>query len=245
MFFLNHITECTNPKRAFDYYTEMVYHPKMTKFIAYYRVSTDRQGRSGLGLDAQRSAVASYLGEHHTLTSEFTEIESGKRNDRPELMKALAECKKQRARLIIAKLDRLARNLHFISGLMESGVEFVACDVPGANRMMLQILAVFAEHEREMISKRTKEALAAAKARGQILGNPNPRPASLLGNKVRQESADKFAQSVKPFVQNLKIQGLSLRKIATELNNREIKTAQGRVWYASTVRNVLARKMNV
>jgi DNA invertase Pin-like site-specific DNA recombinase len=214
----------------------------MIKYIAYYRVSTDRQGRSGLGLEAQRAAVSAYLGNHHTLESEFTEVESGKRNERPELMKALAECKKRRARLIIAKLDRLARNLHFISGLMESGIEFIVCDVPGANRMMFQILAVFAEHEREMISKRTKEALAAAKARGQILGNPNPRPASLLGNKVRQVAADNFAETVRPLVQNLKSQELSLRKIAAEMNRQEIKTVRGRVWYASTVRNVLARE---
>lgn len=232
----------TNTKRPFDLCTRMVYDPHMIKYIAYYRVSTDRQGRSGLGLEAQRAAVSAHLGNHHTLEAEFTEVESGKRNDRPELMKALAECKKHRARLIIAKLDRLARNLHFISGLMESGVEFTACDVPGANRMMLQILAVFAEHEREMISKRTKEALAAAKARGQILGNPNPRPASLLGNKVRQVAADKFAETVRPSVQSLKSQGLSLRKIAIEMNNREIKTVRGRIWYASTVRNVLARE---
>jgi len=213
----------------------------MTHFIAYYRVSTDRQGRSGLGLDAQRATVAAHLGPGQSLKAEFTEIETGKSNNRPELTKALAECKKQRARLIIAKLDRLARNLHFISGLMESGIEFVACDVPGANRMMLQILAVFAEHEREMISKRTKEALAAAKARGCRLGNPNPRPASLLGKKARQLSAEKFVESVRPLVQSLKVEGLSLRKIAKEMNHRSIKTARGGEWYASTVRNVLCR----
>ncbi|OJW52831.1 MAG: resolvase [Alphaproteobacteria bacterium 41-28] len=215
----------------------------MNTFIAYYRVSTDRQGRSGLGLEAQRTAVGAYLRDKYKLVAEFTEIESGKRNDRPELMKALAECKRQHARLIIAKLDRLARNLHFISGLMESGIEFIACDVPGANRMMLQILAVFAEHEREMISKRTKEALAAAKARGCRLGNPNPLPAGLLGSKVSKEVADQFAGAVKPFVQSLQMQGLSLRGIASEMNLRSIKTAKGRKWYATTVRNVLVREV--
>ncbi len=174
----------------------------MNHFIAYYRVSTDRQGWSGLGLEAQRATVAAHLGHGQALKAEFTEIETGKRNDRPELIKALAECKKQRARLIIAKLDRLARNLHFISGLMESGIEFVACDVPGANRLMLQILAVFAEHEREMISKRTKEALAAAKARGCRLGNPNPRPAGLLG---RQNSKPPQINLPYLFVHLLKI----------------------------------------
>ncbi len=219
----------------------MCYHVAMTHFIAYYRVSTDRQGRSGLGLEAQRATVAAHLSHGQALKAEFTEIETGKRNDRPELTKALAECKKQRARLIIAKLDRLARNLHFISGLMESGIEFVACDVPGANRLMLQILAVFAEHEREMISKRTKEALAAAKARGCRLGNPNPRPAGLLGRQKLKTSADQFAISLRPLVENLKSQGLSLRTIAKEMNQQNIKTARGGEWYASTVRNVLKR----
>lgn len=213
----------------------------MTNFIAYYRVSTDRQGRSGLGLDAQRTAVYSYLGHANTLISEFTEVETGKCNDRPELLKALVECKKHHAKLIIAKLDRLARNLYFISGLMESGVEFVACDVPGANRMMLQILAVFAEHEREMISKRTKESLAVAKERGRRLGNPNPRPASLLGVRKNKSSADKFSETVRPLVESLKMQGLSLRDIAAEMNSRSIKTARGGNWHATTVRNVIGR----
>jgi len=216
----------------------------MTNFIAYYRVSTDRQGRSGLGLDAQRTAVYSYLGHSHALISEFIEVETGKRNDRPELLKALAECKKQRARLIIAKLDRLARNLYFISGLMESSVEFVACDVPGANRMMLQILAVFAEHEREMISKRTKEALSIAKERGRRLGNPHPLHASLLGIRKNKAFADKFAETVRPLVESLKMQGLSLRDIAAEMNSRSIKTARGGDWHATTVRNVIIREVD-
>src|SRR4051794_33128778 len=139
----------------------------MDKYIAYYRVSTDRQGCSGLGLDAQRAAVASYLAGREPLLAEYTEIESGKKNDRPQLAVALGECHRRRARLVIAKLDRLARNVHFISGLMESGVDFVAVDMPEANRLTLHILAAVAEHEREMISRRTKEALAAAKARGR------------------------------------------------------------------------------
>jgi DNA invertase Pin-like site-specific DNA recombinase len=157
-------------------------------------------------------------------------------------MKALAECKRQGARLIIAKLDRLARNLHFISGLMESGVDFIACDVPGANRMMLQILAVFAEHERDLISKRTKEALAIAKARGVRLGNPNPHPASLLGKKSIQASADQFAETMRPLVHRLQYQGLSLREIAADMNSRSLKTARGGKWHATTVRNVLVRQ---
>lgn len=137
-------------------------------FIAYYRVSTDKQGRSGLGLDAQKQAVDSFVAGCGTILKEFTEVESGKRTDRPQLAEALAICRQRKARLVIAKLDRLARNVHFISGLMESGVEFTACDMPEANRLTLHIIAAVAEHEREMISRRTKEALAAAKARDQV-----------------------------------------------------------------------------
>src|SRR5262245_28925756 len=134
------------------------------KFIAYYRVSTDKQGQSGLGLDAQRAAVMTYLnGGPWKLIAEFTEVETGKRADRPELQKALAACRKHKGKLIIAKLDRLSRNLAFIATLMDSGVEFVATDNPHANRLSVHILAAVAEHEREAISERTKAALQAAK----------------------------------------------------------------------------------
>src|SRR6516164_8225373 len=147
--------------------------PHYGKFVAYFRVSTDRQGKSGLGLEAQRETVMNYLnGGRWTLVGEFTEVESGKRADRPELEKALAACKKQKAKLVIATLDRLSRNLAFIATLMESGVEFVAVDNPHANKLTVHILAAVAQHEREMIAQRTKAALAAAKKRGQVLGNP-------------------------------------------------------------------------
>jgi len=143
------------------------------KFVAYYRVSTDQQGASGLGLEAQRSAVATYLdGGPWRLVAEHTEVESGKRADRPELAKALLACRKHKAKLIIAKLDRLSRNLAFIATLMDSGVEFVAVDNPHANKLTIHILAAVAQHEREAISERTKAALAAAKARGKKLGGP-------------------------------------------------------------------------
>jgi len=133
---------------------------KSTGFIAYYRVSTDRQGRSGLGLEAQRAAVVRYLASvGGILIAEHTEVETGRRNDRPELQKALAGCRKHKARLVIAKLDRLSRNVAFIAALMDAGVEFVACDNPHATRLTLHILAAVAEHEREMISARTKAAL--------------------------------------------------------------------------------------
>ncbi len=143
-------------------------------YIAYYRVSTDRQGRSGLGLDAQAAAVTSHLAPGDQLIGAFTEIESGKRDDRPELLKALAMCRQRRATLVIAKLDRLARDVHFISGLLKSGVEFVAADMPHASKFEIHIRAALAEEERERISIRTKEALAAAKARDQTLGYPRP-----------------------------------------------------------------------
>jgi DNA invertase Pin-like site-specific DNA recombinase len=148
-----------------------------SQFVTYYRVSTDRQGRSGLGLEAQREAVARYLASvGGNLVAEHTEIETGKRNDRPELAKALAVCRKRRTKLVIAKLDRLSRNVAFIAALMDSNVEFVACDNPHAARLTLHILAAVAEHEREMISIRTKAALAAAKARGKALGRYGARP---------------------------------------------------------------------
>ena len=137
------------------------------KFVAYFRVSTDKQGRSGLGFEAQRHAVDQFLnGGSWSLIGEFIEVESGKRNKRPELEKALAVCKRQKAKLVIAKLDRLSRNLAFIATLMDSGVEFVAVDNPHANKLTVHILAAVAQHEREMIAQRTKDALQAAKARG-------------------------------------------------------------------------------
>src|SRR5277367_4199142 len=150
------------------------------KFVAYYRVSTAKQGASGLGLEAQQESVRSYLnGGRWKMVDEVTEIESGKRNDRPALASALSLCRIHKATLIIAKLDRLARNVHFISGLMESKVDFVAVDFPQANKLTVHILAAVAEHEALMISQRTKAALGAAKARGVVLGGNRGRIASL------------------------------------------------------------------
>lgn len=166
------------------------------KFIAYYRVSTDRQGQSGLGLDAQHTAVMSHITGHSELIAEFTEIESGKKSDRPQLAAALAACKKQKAKLIIAKLDRLARNVAFIANLMESGVEFIAVDNPHANKLMVHMLAAFAEHEREQISKRTKEALAAAKVRGIPLGNPRPDNSLIKGRSTINDRLTRVGRAV-------------------------------------------------
>jgi len=206
--------------------------PHYGKFIAYYRVSTDRQGKSGLGLDAQREAVNAFLnGGRWTLIEEFTEIESGKRADRPELEKALAACKKHRAKLVIAKLDRLSRNLAFIAKLLDSKVEFVAADMPYADRMTLQIRAVFAEHEREMISERTKAALAAAKRRGQRLGNPNLAEAQKLAAAALRANARRFAANVRPIIDEIMRAGAtSHNQIAAKLNERNVKTARGGKW---------------
>ena len=211
----------------------------MPTYIAYYRVSTDKQGRSGLGLDAQAAAVAAFVAGRGEIIRSFTEIESGKKSDRPQLAEALAMCRKHKAKLIIAKLDRLARNVHFISGLMESSVDFIAVDMPEANRLTIHILAAVAEHEREMISQRTKAALAAAKAKGTKLGNPTPLPASLKARSVWSAQTAKFRATVKPLILELHAKEYSYNAIAKELNRRDIPTANGRQWYHKTVSNLL------
>src|SRR5262245_56877622 len=217
--------------------------PHQGRFVAYYRVSTDRQGKSGLGLDAQREAVQNYLdGGRWSLIAEFTEIESGKRNDRPELEKALAACKKRKAKLVIAKLDRLSRNLAFIATLMESGVEFVAVDNPHANKLTVHILAAVAQHERELISQRTKEALQAAKARGKRLGSPaldRARPLAIAANKA---AAGRYAANVVPIIRQIQASGVSsFRGVARALTARGVKSARGGAWTARQVINVLER----
>jgi DNA invertase Pin-like site-specific DNA recombinase len=210
-----------------------------TCFIAYYRVSTDRQGASGLGLDAQRQAVAHYVGRTGQLVAEFTEIESGRNHtNRPQLQAALAECKKRRAVLLIARLDRLARNVAFISALMEDGTDFVACDMPTANRLTIHILAAVAEHEREMISKRTKAALAEAKRRGTRLGNPRIHEAR--SKAIAAHHARRPASEVHKLMADWRGQGRTLREIAEKLNVLNIRPPRGRQWYASSVRNQLA-----
>jgi DNA invertase Pin-like site-specific DNA recombinase len=210
------------------------------QFVAYYRVSTDRQGRSGLGLDAQREAVsrhlASYAGE---LIGEFFEVESGRRSDRPQLEAAIASAKKVRATLIIAKLDRLARNVHFISGLMESGVDFVAADNPHANKLMVHLLAAFAEHEREQISQRTKDALAAAKLRGIRLGR---NAVERLAPAYRADALER-ARQLASLLAELKSAGMSARQIAAQLTVRGIPTPKGARWHAQTVIRMLHRCM--
>jgi DNA invertase Pin-like site-specific DNA recombinase len=209
----------------------------MHGFVAYYRVSTDRQGQSGLGLDAQRTAVAGFVGAR-ALIAEFTEVESGKRADRPQLAAALELCRRQRAMLVIAKLDRRARNVTFIANLMESGVEFTAVDMPSANKLTLHILAAVAEHEREMISARTKAALAAAKARGVRLGRPDGDTRHM--HSARSAKAAAFRATVLPEVMRLIGEGMSQRKIAAELNRRGLTTYAGRPWRVQHVSSLLA-----
>ncbi len=210
------------------------------RFVAYYRVSTDRQGRSGLGLEAQRDAVERHVAGHHgELIADFCEIESGKRSGRPQLAAAIAAAKKAKATLIIAKLDRLARNVHFISGLMESSVDFVAADNPQANKLMVHMLAAFAEHEREQISQRTKDALAAAKTRGIRLGRNG---ADRLAPAYRAEALER-ARQLAPVLAELKDAGMSARRIAAEVTARWIATPSGGRWHAQTVLRMIHRSL--
>jgi DNA invertase Pin-like site-specific DNA recombinase len=216
------------------------------KFVSYLRVSTARQGASGLGLEAQRAAVTGYLnGGNWSLVQEVVEVESGKRNDRPALADALRLCRKHRATLVIAKLDRLARNVAFISNLMESGVEFVAVDMPQANRFVVHILAAVAEQEAEAISKRTKAALAAAKARGTQLGGRRVSAErwaeiGLEARVARTAEADKWAANVLPAIRSIQAAGaVSLRQIAAGLNERNVPTPRGGEWSAVQVKRAL------
>jgi DNA invertase Pin-like site-specific DNA recombinase len=217
--------------------------PHSGRWVAYYRVSTDRQGDSGLGLDAQRKLVSDYLnGGNWVLSAEFTEVESGKRSDRPQLASALAMCKKLRAKLIVANLSRLSRNVSFISALMDSGVEFVAADMPHANKMALQVLAVFAEYERDQISERTRRALAQAKERGVRLGGPKRLEASTLGVAANKANADRFAANIIPIIREIQASGVTtLRGVARALNARGVQSARGAPWSAETVSNILER----
>jgi DNA invertase Pin-like site-specific DNA recombinase len=215
------------------------------KFIAYYRVSTHAQGRSGLGLEAQRQAVSAYLnGRAWQLVTEFTEVETGKGSNalerRPQLKQALEQCRKLKATLLIAKLDRLARNVHFITGLIESGTDFVAADMPNANKVMLQMHAVMSEWERDQISARTKAALAQAKARGVVLGVAGTR--NLQAHRVaRTRDAEAFAERLRGVFEGLELRGLSQRQIVAELNSLGIKAPRGGAWRLKQVQRVVAR----
>ena len=221
------------------------------KFISYLRVSTAKQGASGLGLEAQRDAVSRYInGGNWQLIQEIVEVESGKRNDRPAIAEALRLCRLHKGTLVIAKLDRLARNVHFISSLMESDVEFIACDFPEANRLTVHILAAVAEHEASMISARTKAALQAAKGRGVALGGQRgsvDRMASIAAKGAqasaakRHESAAKRQIDLLPVILDLRCKGAtSLRALAAGLNEIGLTTALGKAWTATQVMRLIS-----
>jgi len=229
------------------------------RFVSYLRVSTQKQGRSGLGLEAQREAVAGYLdGGKWKLVEEVVEVESGKNSDRPELAKALSLCRLHRATLIVAKLDRLARNVAFISALMEAGVKFQAVDMPDVNDMVVHILASVAQGEAKAVSDRTKAALAAAKARGTQLGGLRWNLPSVADKgriaalKVRRQARERYTKDVLPIIEAIKAEiqvasidgeekAVSLRQIASALNERGITTARGGEWSAVQVQRIMDR----
>jgi len=219
--------------------------------VAYYRVSTTEQGRSGLGLEAQKAAVDDYLGRIEAiLVAEFTEIESGARNDRPQLQATLIRAKLSNATLVIAKLDRLSRNAAFLLTLRDAGTEMVAVDMPNANAVTLGIMAVIAEEERRLISERTKAAMKAAKARGVKLGNPNGAEAfrrtgfsgSKIGTQVNKANAQRRAESLREILSDIKADGaVSFAAVAKALNERHITTRLGKNWQPGSVKLLMRR----
>jgi DNA invertase Pin-like site-specific DNA recombinase len=227
----------------------------MPDLIAYYRVSTDQQGQSGLGLEAQQLAVEAFARQSNArIIKRYVEVETGKRSDRPELTKAIAFAKRAKATLVVAKLDRLARNLHFTSTLMRTGVDFVACDNPHANKLTIHILAAIAEHETEQISERTKAALAAAKLRGVLLGSAHPghwegrehlrragleKATTVAASRKRAKAVEAYADLL-PLMQKLLDEGHSFREIAEEFNGKG-ERVHGRPWSAMQVWRVLDR----
>lgn len=219
----------------------------MMNFIAYYRVSTQRQGQSGLGLESQQSVVADYINRQEgVLLHQYTEVESGKNNNRPELAKALQHCQLTNSTLIVSKLDRLSRDLHFLSSVMQSNIKFICCDQPNSGPLVLQVLAAVAEEERRAISTRTKLALTEAKKRGVELGNPN-------FNEVRNTctsnahsqfmtNTKKYREAILPVIENVKAAGTTtLKGIAEELNRLGFKSRTGKQFYPSTVRGLIGQ----
>jgi len=220
-----------------------------TKFISYLRVSTDKQGKSGLGLEAQRKQVADFIVScGGSLDAEFIEVESGKNNDRLELAKAIRQSQLTGNKLIIAKLDRISRSLHYITSLAESRIDFVVCDLPGCDQFTINLYGALAQRERELISQRTKSSLQALKDRGVALGNPqnlnedSAAKGRVLGVAERKRRAFIFAQRIHPTIKEYQEQGVSLNKIASKLNECGILTARGKegCWTPTAVKNVIA-----
>lgn len=219
-------------------------------YVVYRRVSTQKQGESGLGMEAQQSAIDRFFNSNPSanIVASFDEVETGtNKRKRPKLQEALEVCKNQKATLVVSKLDRLGRNVHFLSGLIESKVDFICLDNPHMSKTMIQLLAVFAEHEADMISKRTKEALAAAKNRGVKLGNPQnltyeaKRKALDAINSKKKHNATIFKQNILPTILRKQLEGKSLNKIADELNIDRYPRPSGLVggWTATTVKRVI------
>jgi len=221
----------------------------MTKLCAYIRVSTQRQGASGLGLDAQIAAVEAFARQNgHTIVATMREIESGKRSDRPELARALAMCKLMSATLVVAKLDRLARDVAFLSSLMSNGTDFVCVDNPVATRLTIHILAAVAEDEARRISERTKAALAQARGRGTVLGGSRNhrfsdlerRKGSAASCAIRREASRERALAIMPVVAELRAAGAStLQALADGLNARGLPTANGGAWMPMSISRVI------
>jgi DNA invertase Pin-like site-specific DNA recombinase len=209
------------------------------KFVAYYRVSTEKQGKSGLGLEAQEYTVKKYISSvNGELSMEFKEIESGGKSKREELLEAIAFCKKHKCKLIIAKLDRLSRDIEFIAKLQKSNLDFICADMPEANKLTINLMAVMAQHEREMISKRTKEALAAAKARGVKLGNKGNLK---RGRQIQVEKANEFANTIWEIIEPMWNSGMSQQEIADRLNRNGVKTARDGRWSRNQLYRVIQR----
>lgn len=235
----------------------------MTKAVAYYRVSTTKQGATGNGLEAQKADVEKLckVKGWEIIAPPFTEIESGKRDDRRELANALARCRQTGAILVVAKLDRLSRNIAFLTALQESGAKFIAADMPEANELTIHIMAAVAQAERKMISQRTKDALAAVKARGEYrkpdgtpykagnrLGNPNGaaafkgRNGSVCAVETLKRKADEHAALIQPVIERLRAEGhSSLGALARQLNAEGMRTPRGATWHPTSVKNLLAR----
>lgn len=215
------------------------------RFVSYLRVSSQDQKRSGLGIEAQREAVARYLnGGDWKLLAEFEEVESGKSHEnRPKLAEAMALCRRTGATLVIARLDRLSRNIAFLASLMESKVPFVACDNPHATKFTVHILGAVAEHEREMIAARTKAALQAARDRGQMLGGwrGGPKVDTAAGTAARTAKADAYAADVGPIATRLRAEGMSLRQVAARMAEQGIRTPRDGAWSAAAVKALLER----
>lgn len=212
-------------------------------YVAYFRVSTQKQGRSGLGLDAQRTSVNAYVGTSGLIVGEFTDIESGKKNDRPQLLAAIAYCKQQSAVLLIAKLDRLTRNVAFIFTLRDSGIEFVCADMPEANTLTIGVMATMAQYERELIGERTRKALAEKKRQGAQLGTPaNLSAAAILkSQQIRQLNArkDENNRRAATLARSLQQAGQNWSQIAQTLNSNGFRTRRGKPFHVMQVQRVI------